>query len=379
MIKRFKYFLHGLLRYDFRKYNIKLVLVVLALCVIGILTINSAADGFAPKQVMGVCAGIAAMIFFSLIDYNFIANFQWILYAINIVILVAVLFLGINVNGATRWFSLGPLGTLQPSEFEKIFMLIIFAKFINDNKDRINRFSTIMITGILYAVPLFLILEEPDLSTTLVFVFLFCVLMFVGGLSFKIVGGILAAVIPLGGLFLWYVTQPFQVLLDEYQQTRIMTFLNPSEYLLTTYAQQYNSVMAIGSGMLTGKGLNNNTLTSVKGGDFISEPQTDFIFAVLGEELGFVGSCVVIGLLLFIVIECLLIAKDAADMTGRLIACGVAAIISFQAFVNIGVATAILPNTGLPLPFVSYGLSSLLSNFIGIGLVLNVGLQRNRR
>lgn len=292
---------------------------------------------------------------------------------------MAVLFLGINVNGATRWFSLGPLGTLQPSEFAKIFMLIIFAKFINDNKDRINRFSTIMITGILYAVPLFLILEEPDLSTTLVFVFLFCVLMFVGGLSFKIVGGILAAVIPLGGLFLWYVTQPFQVLLDEYQQTRIMTFLNPSEYLLTTYAQQYNSVMAIGSGMLTGKGLNNNTLTSVKGGDFISEPQTDFIFAVLGEELGFVGSCVVIGLLLFIVIECLLIAKDAADMTGRLIACGVAAIISFQAFVNIGVATAILPNTGLPLPFVSYGLSSLLSNFIGIGLVLNVGLQRNRR
>lgn len=379
MIKRFKYFLHGLLQYDFRKYNIKLILVVLALCVIGVLTINSAADGFATKQIMGVCVGVAVMIFFSLIDYNFIANFQWILYAINIAMLVAVLFLGINVNGATRWFPLGPLGTLQPSEFAKMLMLIIFAKFINDNKDRINRFSTIMITGVLYLVPLVLILEEPDLSTTLVFVFLFCVLMFVGGISFKIVGGILATVIPLGGLLIWYVTQPFQVLLDEYQQTRIMTFLNPSDYLLTTYAQQYNSIMAIGSGMLTGKGLNNNTLTSVKGGDFISEPQTDFIFAVLGEELGFIGSCVVIGLLLFIVIECLLIAKDAADMTGRLIASGVAAIITFQTFVNIGVATAILPNTGLPLPFVSYGLSSLLSNFIGIGLVLNVGLQRNRR
>ena len=379
MVKRFKYFLHGLLQYDFRKYNIKLILVVLALCVIGVLTINSAADGFATKQIMGVCVGVGVMIFFSLIDYNFIANFQWILYAINIAMLVAVLFLGIEVNGATRWFPLGPLGTLQPSEFAKMLMLIIFAKFINDNKDRINRFSTIMITGILYLVPLVLIFEEPDLSTTLVFVFLFCVLMFVGGLSFKIVGGILATVIPLGGLLIWYVTQPFQVLLDEYQQTRIMTFLNPSDYLLTTYAQQYNSIMAIGSGMLTGKGLNNNTLTSVKGGDFISEPQTDFIFAVLGEELGFIGSCVVIGLLLFIVIECLLIAKDAADMTGRLIASGVAAIITFQTFVNIGVATAILPNTGLPLPFVSYGLSSLLSNFIGIGLVLNVGLQRNRR
>ena len=379
MIKRFNYFLHGLLRYDFRKYDIKLLLPVIALCVIGILTINSAADGFASKQLIGVCAGFVIMIFFSLIDYNFIANFQWILYAINIAMLLAVLLLGIDVNGARRWFSLGSFGTLQPSEFAKMIMLIIFAKFINDNKDRISRFSTIMITGILYLVPLVLIFEEPDLSTTLVFVFLFCVLMFVGGISFKIVGGILATVIPLGALFLWYVTQPFQIFLDDYQQTRIMTFLNPSDYLLTTYAQQYNSVMAIGSGLLTGKGLNNNTLTSVKGGDFISEPQTDFIFAVLGEELGFVGSCVVIGLLLILVIFCLLIARDAADMTGRLIASGYAAMISFQAFVNIGVATAILPNTGLPLPFVSYGLSSLLANFIGIGLVLNVGLQRNRR
>lgn len=379
MIRQFRIFMHGLMQYNFKKYDIKLVLLVIALSIIGILTINSAADGFSQKQALGLCLGLGAMIFFSLINYNFIANFQWILYAINIVMLVAVLLFGKNVNGATRWFSLGPLGTLQPSEFSKILMLIIFAKFISDNKDRINRFSTIMITGILYAVPLLLILAEPNLSTSMVFMFMFCVLMFIGGISFKIVGGILLTVIPLAGVFLWYVQQPFQVLLSDYQRTRIMTFLNPSDYLLTTYAQQYNSVMAIGSGMLTGKGLNNNTLTSVKGGNFISEPQTDFIFAVLGEELGFVGSCIVIGLLAFIVIECLLIARDAADMTGRLIASGVAAIIMFQVFVNIGVATALLPNTGLPLPFVSYGLSSLLTNFVGIGLVLNVGLQRNRR
>lgn len=379
MIKRFKYFLHGLMQYNFRKYDLKLVIIVLALCIIGILTINSAADGFTRKQIMGLGAGLVIMIFFSLIDYNFIANLQWILYAINIGLLAAVLLLGKNVNGATRWFSLGPFGTLQPSEFAKMLMLIIFAKFINDNRDRINRLSTILICGILYAIPLGLILMEPDFSTTLVFIFIFCIMMFVGGLSFKIVGGILATVIPLGGLLIWYVLQPFQILLTDYQQGRIMTFLNPADYLLTTYAQQYNSVMAIGSGMLTGKGLNNNTITSVKGGNFISEPQTDFIFAVLGEELGFVGSCVVIALLLFTVVECLFIARDAADMTGRLIATGVAAIITFQTFVNIGVATALLPNTGLPLPFVSYGLSSLLTNFIGIGLVLNVGLQRNRR
>ena len=126
--------------------------------------------------------------------------------------------------------------------------------------------------------------------------------------------------------------------------------------------------------MLTGKGLNNNTITSVKGGNFISEPQTDFIFAVVGEELGFIGSCVVLGLLLLIILECL-----HRDMKGRLIASGTAGILIFQTFVNVSVATGMLPNTGLPLPFVSYGLSSLLSNYICIGLVLNVGLQRNRR
>ena len=148
---------------------------------------------------------------------------------------------------------------------------------------------------------------------------------------------------------------------------------------MTTFTQQFNSVMAIGSGMLTGKGLNSNTLTSMKRGHFISEPQTDFIFAVIGEELGFAGSCVIIILLLAAVIECLYIAREASDMTGRLIAVGTASVIGFQTFVNIGVATALLPNTGLPLPFISYGLSSYTSLMMGVALVLNVGLQQNRR
>ena len=139
--------------------------------------------------------------------------------------------------------------------------------------------------------------------------------------------------------------------------------------------QQKNSVMAIGSGQLTGKGLDNNTTTSVKNGNFISEPQTDFIFAVVGEEMGFLGSALIIILLLLITIECIIIAKRAKDLSGRLLCCGVAALIGFQSFVNICVVTGLMPNTGIPLPFVSYGLTSLVSSFIGIGLVLNVGLQ----
>jgi len=379
MIKKLKYLTHDVMRYNYKNYNFRLLIFVSILSIIGILSIESAANGFARKQTIGVCIGLLTMIICSLISYNYIAKFKWIIYAMAIAMLVGVLFLGRNVNGSTRWFSLGSFGTLQPSELAKIIMIVFLAKFINDNKDRLNKFSTLLVMGVLYALPIVLILMETDLSTSLVFVFLFCVMLFVGGLSFKIIGAVIIGILPAGSFLIWYIQQPEQILLKDYQLDRILTFLNPSDYLLTTYTQQYNSVMAIGSGLLTGKGLNNNTLTSVKGGNFISEPQTDFIFAVIGEELGFIGGLVVIGLFIFIVIECLLIAKDAHDLTGRLIACSVAAMITFQAFVNIGVATALLPNTGLPLPFISYGLSSLLSNMLGIGLVLNVGLQKNRR
>ncbi|MGN0204894.1 MAG: FtsW/RodA/SpoVE family cell cycle protein [Coprococcus sp.] len=379
MIQRRKIFQYHTNKYNVHMYDFRLVIYVWVLGIIGVLVINSAADGFAAKQLIGFIGGSVVMIIFSLIDYNYIAKFEWFLYSINIGMLVAVKLFGINVNGATRWFSLGPFGTLQPSELSKVIMLVIFSHLISEQREKINNISVILRIGVLYAVPMFLIVMEPDLSTTLVFAFLFCTLMFVGGISYKIIGIILGTCIPLAGVLIWYVQQPNQILLRDYQVDRIMSFLNPSDYLLTTYNQQYNSTMAIGSGMLTGKGLNNNTITSVKGGNFISEPQTDFIFAVVGEELGFIGSCVVLGLILLIVLECLHIAKDARDMRGRLIAAGVAGIITFQSFVNVGVATGILPNTGLPLPFVSYGLSSLLSNFLCIGLVLNVGLQRNRR
>ena len=176
-------------------------------------------------------------------------------------------------------------------------------------------------------------------------------------------------------IFISIVVQPNQPFLHDYQQKRILAWLEPQKYASDEAYQQNNAIMAIGSGQLTGKGLNNNTTTSVKNGNFISEPQTDFIFAIVGEELGFVGCCIVIGLLLLIVVQCILIGLRAQDLAGRIICCGVAAQIGFQSFINIGVATGILPNTGIPLPFVSYGLTSLISLYMGIGIVLNIGLQ----
>lgn len=379
MIKKIRYYCRYILGYRFSNFHFSLFFETTALSIISIPVIHSANDSYTLKQISGVLAGILILIFFSLISYKYIAKFHWILYIINIALLSFVLFAGISVNGARRWFSLGGIGTLQPSEFGKFLMILFLAGWICDNKAHINKAGFLLLTAALYVLPLLLILKEPDLSTAVVYIFVFCTMMFAGGLSFKIIIAAAAVIIPAGALLFWYICQPFQILLKDYQVQRIMTFLNPSEYMMTTFTQQFNSVMAIGSGMLTGKGLNSNTLTSMKRGHFISEPQTDFIFAVIGEELGFAGSCVIIILLLAAVIECLYIAREASDMTGRLIAVGTASVIGFQTFVNIGVATALLPNTGLPLPFISYGLSSYTSLMMGVALVLNVGLQQNRR
>ena len=206
----------------------------------------------------------------------------------------------------------------------------------------------------------------------------FCIMMYVGGLSYKFIGVVLLITVPTVVILLSIIVHSDVDVLQGYQETRILAWLQPEKYSSDEAYQQNNSIMAIGSGRLTGKGLNNNTTTSVKNGNFILEPQTDFIFAIVGEELGFVGCCIVIGLLLLIVKQCLRIGMRAPDMGGRIICCGVASQIGIQSFINISVATGLFPNTGIPLPFVSYGMSSLVSMFIGIGLVLNVGLQQKK-
>lgn len=233
-----------------------------------------------------------------------------------------------------------------------------------------------IIAGIALVLPsLYLIYKQPNLSNTICLALLFCVLMYLGGLSYKFIGTVLAIGIPLFvGLFIW-VIQPDQPFLEQYQQNRILAWLYPEEYESEEAYQQLNSVMAIGSGQLTGKGYNNDASTSVKNGNFILEPQTDFIFAIVGEELGFVGCCVVIILLLLIVIKCISIGMKAKNAAGRLICGGVAALIGIQSFINISVATMLFPNTGISLPFVSYGQTSVICFFMGIGFVLNVGLQ----
>ena len=263
----------------------------------------------------------------------------------------------------------------QPSELSKILVVVFFAKFLMNHEDDLNSAATILKAVGLIAPTLILIVLQPDLSTTLSIALVFCAMMYLAGLSYRFIGTLIAVLVPVTIIFISIVVQPNQPFLHDYQQKRILAWLEPQKYASDEAYQQNNAIMAIGSGQLTGKGLNNNTTTSVKNGNFISEPQTDFIFAIVGEELGFVGCCIVIGLLLLIVVQCILIGLRAQDLAGRIICCGVAAQIGFQSFINIGVATGILPNTGIPLPFVSYGLTSLISLYMGIGIVLNIGVQ----
>lgn len=367
------------LHYHLKDYRFSLVIPVIVLSIIGVFMVRSARPDLMSRQLMGMVLGIAAMVVISLIDYKWILNLYWPLYGLNLVLLAAVWLPGIgqSANGAQRWINLG-FTQLQPSDLTKILMILFFAKFLMDREDKINTPKLILQAVALIAPSLVLIYKQPNLSTTICIAALFCAILFLAGLSYKFVGTVLAITVPAVILFLVIAVQPNQPILHDYQQERILAWLDPEKYADDESYQQLNSVMAIGSGQLTGKGYNNDETNSVKNGNFVSEPQTDFIFAIIGEELGFVGCCTVIFLLLLIVINCILTGLKAKDTGGRIICGGVAALIGIQSFINIGVATMVLPNTGLSLPFVSYGLTSLVCFFMGIGFVLNVGLQPNK-
>ena len=231
-----------------------------------------------------------------------------------IVTLILVHFFGRSANGAARWLDLG-FFDLQPSETAKILLILFYAQFIMKYREQFNTMRVLLLAVLFIIPPLILIYKQPNLSTTILVSVLFCVLMFVGGLSWKIIGGVLAVAVPSVLIFLSIVMQEGQTLIKDYQRNRIM-------------------------------------------------------------ELGFIGSAVVILLLILIAMRCVSIARVAKDTAGMVIAAGIGALIGIQGFMNIAVATMMMPNTGLPLPFVSYGLSSLVSMYIGIGFVLNVGLQR---
>lgn len=362
-------------QYKLRFYNFRLLFLLLAVSSIGVLLVGTARKDLMTKQITGVIMGLVIMVIVSLIDYSWISNFQWIMYGGNIALLLIVRLFGDSANGAARWIDFGFI-RFQPTELAKIIIILFFARFFMDHEEDLNSPKTLAKSAVLLAVPLFLILEQPDLKNTIMITAVFCILIYIAGLSYRVIGGALLIAVPLMIIFLMIVVQPEQKLIKDYQRNRIVAFLYPEneEYSDDT-EQQNNSKMAIASGELTGKKLSGDQVTSVNDGNFVAENQTDFIFAVAGEEYGFLGCTTIIILLLFIALECIRMGLRAKDLSGKIICCGMGSIVSLQSFLNICVATGMGPNTGTPLPFVSYGLTSLVSLYIGMGLVLNVGLQ----
>lgn len=367
-------------KYQFNHLNVRLIIFIMTLSILGLNVIASATDesSYEQKQLFGIIIGVIAMLMIALIDYHFLFKFAWAFCALNLILLLAVKFLGEENKGAQRWIDL-KVFQLQPSELAKIFIVLFFAYFFNKYKDKINTFKTLVLTIILFAIPLLLILKQPDLSTSIAICMVFVFMIYAAGLSYKIILGTIVVMIPVAVVLVYLIMQPNQQILEDYQYNRIIGFYDEdNEKAKEISYQQDNAVLAIGSGGLWGKGLNNDSADSVKNGNLIPEPQTDFIFAIVGEELGFAGTASVILLLALIAFECIYVGIHAPDLGGRIICVGMASIIAIQTFINISVVTKMIPNTGLTLPFVSYGLSSLLSLFMGMGLVLNVGLQRKK-
>lgn len=381
MFKKFK-------EYDFRKLDLGLLIAAILLGVIGAYMLRIIPGVLDPegsylKQLFGIFFGVCLAIFIALFDYHFVAKFFIPLYFLNLAMLFLVKFtkFGIDVYGAKRWLGIKNLFQFQPSELTKVIMIIVIAKLFDMLKERLQKFSTLVIVGIVMAIPTFLVLIQTDLSTAIVLFGSFVVMVFASGFSIKILAVIVAVAVPTVSALFWYILQPNNLLIEyeimqPYQQNRILSLLHPDEYPELIY-QQENAVEAMSSGGLLGKTLTGDT--GMRGTVYVPVVESDFIFTGIGEEFGFLGAALVILLLTFIVFRIMLIAKRSGDIMGKVMATGAAAILMFQTFINIGVVSMILPNTGIPLPFVSSGLSSVVGCYSMLGLVLNISINTGNR
>lgn len=372
-------------QYDWRKYNFSLLVIMIILCVCSAYFVSFAigtekADSYFKRQIFAMIGGLLLAVFVSLMDYRRVCDWVVIYYFLGTIMVAATKLSPLGTDqstGSYRWLKF-PGINFQPSEICKIVVILVLAVYFTRMKDKMDCWKTLLIGFGIMFLPTFFVLIQSDLSSSLVLIFIFTMMVFAAGLSYKIVVPILAVIIPCFIVFLWLVQQPiiFEIIPEDhhYQIIRIVGFLNPEEYSISTMYQQLHSIQSIASGRLTGKLLSNS---SAVGRDYqwVDVCESDFIFTVIGEEVGFIGSCLIIGLLCLIVFLSISTAKKSQDTLGYLIAIGVSAMFMFQVFANIGVATMILPNTGLPLPFLSNGISSLVGSSVAVGLVLNISLQ----
>ncbi len=357
---------------SFRDFDWPLLGVVLLLCTISVLEIYSATlhtkyIGFHTKQIYWIAGGLVAMFIFSWIDYHKLIDFVPWAYGVCLLALVAVKLVGTKVLGARRWIKVGPMH-FQPSEWVKLILILLVARYFANLGGRSLTWKDIFKALALVGVPMALVLIQPDLGTTLTYTPILAAGLLLGGINLRqtLILGTCAVALVAG---VWSSGK----LLKPYQKARLTSFINPDNDPRGSGYQLLQSKIAVGSGGIWGKGAAKGTQTQ---GDFLPIPHADFIFAAFSEEHGFVGAIFVLLLYFYVLMRLIQNAQTAADLSGSLIIMGVVAVLTFQIAVNVGMVIGFMPVTGIPLPLMSYGGSSVLFTFLALGTVMNVRMRR---
>jgi len=349
---------------------------VILLCVYGVVAVFSATQSvsvnggdpylFLKKQVAGFLIGIAGLLFAAFFNYNKWKRYLVPLYLVNITMLVAVLFFGHAVHGAESWFQIGSF-QLQPSELSKLILIITLASFVSSRKTQLEGLQDLLLAIAHISAPLILVMLQPDLGTAMCYVAILLGMMLIAGYPARHF-----AIIVLSGIIIVFVAIQFNVL-KEYQINRLTVFVNPDNDPRGAGYNLLQSKIAIGSGQISGKGLFSGTQTRLQ---FLPERHTDFIFSVIGEEFGFIGTLFLLMLFFALVMRALRTGAFAKNLFGTLLASGIASLWLFQIMVNVGMTVGLMPITGIPLPFISYGNSSLIVHLVSVGILLNIYSRR---
>lgn len=362
----------------FRQFDYLLFTTVLLLSVIGIVVLHSATrvlpngingNWIMKMQIASLVIGIVLAVVISMFDYKDFKSLGFVFYCASILLLLLVYLNGVEQYGSKSWLKLPGIGSFQPSEFAKIAFIIFISIYLEQIKDNFKDRKINILKLLVYsAIPIGFVLIQPDIGTAMVFMFIFAVMVFFCELPYKYILTIIGAFL-VSTPFLWF------FVLGEVQKNRFRAFFTPEKYAQNSAFNVIRSMTAIGSGQMSGKGLYHGIQTQNMG---VPVKESDFIFAVIGEELGFIGAAAVLVLALIILLRCLYIARNSRDTYGTFLLVGIFSMFTFHFVENIGMNIGLLPVTGIPLPFVSSGRSAMVTNYIALGIALSVSMRKKK-
>jgi len=374
--------------------DVPMIIALAALLGASLLILSTASYNVIPSdpyhyvktQSVWIITGLVIAAVVALIDYDHWRKITWWIYGFNILLLILVFVMGSEAKGAQRWIQITATQGIQPSEFAKVFLIVTFAHFLSQRRGKLNNVKDFILPLLFVLPPTILVFMQPDLGSSLVFGAIFVGMMFVAGAHPIKFGAILVGIIGVAALAVFFhqaenLPGPLHYLeglwlpLEDYQIDRLLVFIDPTKDLSGDGYNVIQSIWAIGSGGLWGKGYRFGTQGQY---NFLPEHHTDFIFSVVGEEFGFLGTSILLFVFCIFILRIIYTGMKARDNFGALIAAGVVSMLTFHIFVNVGMASGIMPVTGIPLPFITSGGSSMWSNMMAVGLILSIRLRGER-